>query len=99
MQTLSNTSNLGDVVNFFISTIYLLLPLFVGLSFLAFLFGIVKFIFQSGDQKSHAEGIKFMVWSLVALFVLVSFMGIISFFYKDLGFYSSHNLIIPQLNS
>jgi ABC-type Fe3+-siderophore transport system permease subunit len=72
------------------------LPVLVGLAFLAFLFGLVKFILASGDEKSHSEGISFMKWSLIALFILVSFMGIISFFYSDLGF-TSHPLGVPSL--
>jgi hypothetical protein len=96
--TLSNSSNLGNVVSFIIGIIGLILPVLVGIAFLAFLFGIVKFIFKSGDAKNHAEGIAFMKWSLIALFILVSFMGIISFFYSDLGFNSgAHPLGIPQL--
>jgi len=86
MTTLNTSSTLGSVVNFFIGIIGLILPVLVGLAVLTFLFGIVKFIFKSGDEKSHTEGFAFIKWSLIALFILVSFMGIINFFYKDFGF-------------
>jgi uncharacterized protein YqgC (DUF456 family) len=96
MKTLSSSSTLGDVVNFIVGIIGLILPVLLGLSFLAFLFGIVKFIFKSGE-KDHTEGIYFIKWSLIAIFILVSFMGIISFFYSDLGFTSVKTLGIPLL--
>jgi hypothetical protein len=92
---LNNKSTLGDVVNFLVSTINLILPVLLGLSFLAFFFGIVKFIFKSGE-KDHSEGIYFIKWSLIAIFILVSFMGIIAFFYNDLGFSGVKTLGIPQ---
>jgi len=94
--TLSSSSNLGDVISFIISIINLILPVLVGIAFLTFLFGIVKFIFSSG-QEDHAEGIAFIKWSLIAMLVLVSFMGIILFFYSDLGFSSVQTLGIPSL--
>lgn len=94
---LTSQSTLGDVVHFLISIINTILPVLVGLAFLVFLFGIVKFIFKSGDEKSHAEGIAFIKWGLIAMFILVSFMGIILFFYSDLGFSSVQTLGIPSL--
>lgn len=94
--TLSNTSTLGDVVSFIIGIINLILPVLIGVAFLTFLFGIVKFIFSSGEED-HTEGIAFIKWSLIAMFVLVSFMGIILFFYSDLGFSGVQTLGIPSL--
>jgi len=32
------------------------------------------------------EGKQFITWGLVAMFVLLSFMAIISFFHEDIGF-------------
>jgi len=96
--TLNNQSTLMSVVSFFIGIIGLILPVLISLAILAFLFGLVKFILASGDEKSHAQGRSFMIWSVIALFVLVSFMGIISFFYNDFGFTSNpHPFGIPAL--
>lgn len=68
----------------FTNLIKILLPVIVGLALLAFLWGLTKFIFKAseGDIK---EGKNLMIWGTVALFVLMSWWGIITFFHSDLG--------------
>jgi hypothetical protein len=50
-----------------------------GLGLLAFFIGLVKFIFKSGDAKSHEEGRNQMIWGLIALFVMFSIWGLVRF--------------------
>jgi len=50
------------------------------LALLTFFWGLVKFITKvGGDAKAAAEGKTFMVWSVIALFVMVSIWGMIYF--------------------
>lgn len=51
---------------------------------LAFFWGLAKFIFKSGDSKAQDEGKNIMKWGLIALFVMFSIWGIISFFQNEL---------------
>jgi hypothetical protein len=76
IQTLIKAS--GAVVN------NLLLAM-AGLAVLVFFWGLVVFIFKSGDAKSHEEGRNRMVWGTIALVVMVSVWGIIQFVSQDLG--------------
>jgi len=55
----------------------LLVPLFVGLAVVVFLYGIVKYIFSGGADESRKEGIKFMIWGLVGVFAAVSIWGLV----------------------
>lgn len=55
------------------------------LALLAFMYGLMKFIFKSNDPKNNAEGKNIMIWGLLALFVMVSVWGIIAFFQRDLN--------------
>lgn len=55
------------------------------LALLAFMFGLMKFIFRAGDPGKKAEGKSIMIWGLIALFVMVSIWGIIAFFQRDLN--------------
>ncbi len=75
---------LSELVGIFINLVNPLLVVLAGLSLLAFFWGLVKFIAKSGDADSHADGRKLMIWGVVGLFVMISFMGIIGFFYSDL---------------
>jgi hypothetical protein len=88
--------NFRDVVTLFIGLLNLLLPVLVGIAILAFVWGIIMFIRDSGDAKSHGDGRKFLIWSVIALTVLVSFMAIIKLFSDDFGF-TYPTTGIPQL--
>jgi len=78
--------NFEELILIFVRMINLLLPVLVATALLVFFWGLVKFLQKSGDAKSHAEGRSLMIWGVLALFVMISFMAIISFFYSDFGF-------------
>ena len=63
-----------------------LLILIAALSLFVFFKGLAVFIAKSGDEKTHKEGRNLMVWGIIALFVMVSFLGLISMLKKDFGF-------------
>lgn len=71
----------------------LLVPVLIGISLLAFLWGLTKFILAAGNEDAIADGKKLMIWGLVALFVMVSIWGIVSLLAGSFGF----NFGIPQL--
>src|SRR3989344_450897 len=62
-----------------------LTPALAGLALLVFFWGVVKFIFNAGDEEKRREGKKFMLWGIIALFVVVSIWGIVIFISRSLG--------------
>lgn len=66
-----------------------ILPLFItallGVAVLLFLWGLARFILNSGDEKVVAEGKKMMVWGVVALFVLLSVWGLVALLQTIVG--------------
>jgi hypothetical protein len=78
-------ANIGALVNYILGFINLLMPLFAGLALLYFFWGLAKFISNSGDTAGRAEGKSLMIWGLVALFVMLSFLGLIQIAKNDLG--------------
>ena len=88
--------NITEVVKLLLGYINPLLTILLALAILVFFKGIINFIAKPGDDKSRANGKKLMVWGLVALFVMTSFLGIIRLFYNDLGF-NFFGFGIPQL--
>lgn len=44
----------------------------------AFLYGLVTYMYRGGDEKKRKEGIQFMVWSVVAFFVMISIWGLVN---------------------
>ncbi|MEX2013428.1 MAG: hypothetical protein WD897_00735 [Parcubacteria group bacterium] len=80
-------TNFKELVGVFVDLIQTTLPVIVGLALLVFIWGLVKFIFRiGGDEKAVEEGKKLMIWGLIALFIMVSFMAILAFVYGDIGF-------------
>jgi len=61
-------------INMFISLVF---PIIIALALLVFLWGIAKFILQSGDEKAVENGKQLMIWGLVCLFCVVSVWGIV----------------------
>ncbi len=88
--------NLSDLVVIFLRIINLLVTLIFALSILVFFWGLVKFILNAGDSKSHEEGKELIIWGLISLFVMVSIWGILRFVYNDLGL-SSTGFGLPLL--
>jgi hypothetical protein len=75
------TSNLTFVQNAFGALgniINLAIPVLVALGVLFFIWGLVQFIFASGDESAKDEGKRKMIWGVIALFVIVSVWGLVA---------------------
>lgn len=80
-------NNFSDLIHLIVGYIQQLLPILAGIALLVFFWGLAVFIKNSGDAKSHEQGRSFMIWGVIGLFILLSFMGILQLFYSDLGFH------------
>lgn len=83
---MDSPNNFTELVAIFTNLIWRTLPVLMGLAFLVFVWGLAKFIGKAGDAKSHEEGKNLMKWGIIALFIMLSFWGILEFFYRDFGF-------------
>lgn len=52
------------------------IPVIIGLALLAFLWGVLTYIFKT-DADSKKDATKYMLWGLIALFVMVAVWGLI----------------------
>ena len=66
---------LAKVVEQIINPIILLLA--AG-AFIAFLWGVVQFIFHAGDETKRTEGREAILWGLVGLVIIFGVYGILS---------------------
>jgi apolipoprotein N-acyltransferase len=69
-----DTSGLLVLINKFQQLIAAVIPLLIGLALLAFLYGVLMYLF--GKQKDEAK--DFMIWGIIALFVMTSVWGLVS---------------------
>lgn len=72
-----------------------LIPMLVSLSIIVFMIGIIKYIGGAGDATKREEGRIFMLYGIVALFVMVSIWGLVGIISGTFGL--SNTPLIPQL--
>lgn len=77
-------SNFVDLVVILVRLVLLLITVVFMLSVFVFFRGLVAFIFKADDAKNNEEGKNLIKWGLIGLFLMLSLMGIISFFYGDI---------------
>lgn len=72
----------------------------MSLAIVAFFAGLVRFIWsiKEGEAKKADEGKKFMLWSLLAIFIIFSLYGIIYFMQQTLGIKDVTTIAKPCLN-
>ena len=70
-------ATLKTLVDTFLALIGTFIPVLAGFALLLFLWGGVKYIYNSSETKGKAEGKSAMIWGIIALFVLFCIWGII----------------------
>jgi hypothetical protein len=91
---------LGGTTTFFENALGLiqgvLIPLVFTLALLAFFWGVVKYIW--GGVEDKAKGRDFMIWGIVALFVMASVWGLVRFIQGEFNINNNSNMTIPTVN-
>ena len=72
------TSNFQGIIGTLIAIVSGATFVIATLALLVFLWGLARFVLNSGDEKGREEGKKIMFWGIIALFVMVSVFGIVS---------------------
>lgn len=66
------------LVELIIGYIETLIVIIFGLAFALFFYGLAQFMFKAGDTKAQENGRRLMFWGVIAIFVMISFYGIIN---------------------
>lgn len=77
-------SNFSDFVCILLRFMNTAIPIIIAATLLAFIWGLAKFILAAGDVSKINDGKMLMIWGVIALFVMVSFLGIINLLYSDI---------------
>lgn len=76
--------------------ISMLPPILLGAAVVVFFWNLIKFL-TSKEADGKAKGKQFMIWSLVAIFIMVALWGIIAFFGDMIGINPTATVQAPQL--
>lgn len=85
---------LTEIITFFACFINkYLIPFVFALAILYFIYGIVTYVIQADNDAKRTEGRKFMIYGIIALFVMVSVWGLVNILNTTFGTAN----VIPQL--
>lgn len=73
-----------------------IIPLVGSIAFLAFAWGIVRFIKSTGSEAELKKSKSILLWGIIGMFVLISIWGIIAFIRAEFGF-GGGTFGIPQI--
>ncbi len=62
-----------------------LIPFIIALTVLIFLWGIFKFVIAGGDGEARKEAQGYIIWGIVALFVMVSVWGLVNILVRSVN--------------
>ena len=70
-----------------------IVPIIVGLSVMFFLYGLLGYMMNSGDEKKRAESVKYIIYGIVGLFIMISTWALVFLITDFFGF----GFGIPQI--
>lgn len=73
-----------------------LIPFFIAVALVAFLYGLARYIFAAGSEEAKVEGRKIMVAGIIGLFVAVAIWGIIQVLSTLTGISTGGGVNVPQ---
>jgi len=66
---------LTDIINFTV-------PFLIGLGVFLIIYGILGYISNAADEEKRAEARKFILWGVVAVFIMISVWGLVNILYN-----------------
>ena len=80
----NTNATFASIVHTLMNLVYTLEWLLSGIAFGLFVYGMVVVLFRGENILEKTNGRKFMLWGVVALFVIFSIQGILYFFCTSL---------------
>lgn len=72
-----------------------LIPLAFAIALVIFVYGVVKYIAKADDEEARKKGRNFMIWGLLAIFVMVSVWGFVKLIQNSIKL-DSGPIVIPE---
>ncbi len=74
-----------------------IIPLLVALAVTAFIYGIIQFFLNPENEEKRKAGKSYMLWGIIALFVMVSFWGLVGILTSTFTPTNGSNVYLPGL--
>lgn len=86
-----------QILNFFAGVVSFLGPVLISLALLAFFWALIQYLFNKDAKAEDSK--KYLGYSILILFVMVSIWGIISFIQSNLGIEGGEQLRYDEIPS
>lgn len=96
-QTPVNTTFITGIIDNIKTILNAIIPLFIGVSVVFFFWNIVKFVAGGADEATREESKKMMIWSLIAIVVMVSIWGLVGWLQSALGLGANPTITPPKI--
>ncbi len=70
-------------------------PLLIAIAVVAFIWGVISQVLNPDNEEKKKQGKQFMIWGIIALFVIISIWGLVGILSKTIGL----KPLIPQLSN
>lgn len=92
---MNSMKTIAGILNFFSCTlINSVVPLLFTLAVVAFIWGIIQYFLNPENEEARKKGKSFMIWGIIALFVMISMWGLVNVLSNTFGV----KTLIPQLS-
>ncbi len=75
----------------------MLIPMALSADLIAIIWGLAKFIWNSGSPETRQQGMSIMISGIAALFVMVSIWGLVALLQRTLGVSSVTRVPAPSI--
>jgi hypothetical protein len=86
------SSNFKGIICEVLKILKLVFPILIALAILFFLWGVTKFVIRAPSEKDLVVGRRYMLWSVIALFVLFSFGAIVGIITNEFEFGKANSI-------
>lgn len=76
--------NFKSIIQYISSMVFMLIPILISIAFIVFFWGLSKFVIGADNDQEVKKGKEFMLWGILALFILVSIRSILGIIAGDL---------------
>ena len=86
-------TQIGGILNIVRKILNTLIPILITLGIIYFIYGVIQYMINANDSAKREEGRNFMIWGIVALFVITSIWGLVKLLAGTFGI----GFALPQL--
>jgi len=72
-------------------------PLLVGVAVVLFFWGVIRYVTAGEDPEKRKAGRDLMIWGVVAIFVIVSFWGLVIILQELTGISGETTVPVPEI--